>query len=207
LNAHGTANTGPAHSYFEYWVNGASSHKATDTRQWPSGASGPFNEKVDRLYAGKTYLFRVCGADDGAGSAVCAQTRQFTTSAPVQDSVVGSWAPSPHFEGGVNAHSGPAGQNAHGTASLRWSFATFTGDVTCLLVQGNKATVGAVGHTHESAEAKETLLLTVVDGGPSGTDTIHPAITEGSTTPPSCANAPFDGQIDLEDDLVVNDAP
>jgi hypothetical protein len=208
LNARGTADNGPAHSYFEYWPSGGA-HSATDTRRWPSGASGPFSEKVDRLYAGKTYLFRVCGADGGSGgTAVCAQTRQFATPAPVQDSAVGFWSTSPGFEGGVNAHSGPIGQNAHGTASLRWSFDTFTGNVTCLLVQGNKATVGAVGHTHESADAKETLLLTVVDGGPSGaTDTVLPAITKGSTAPPGCANASFANQIDVDDALTVNDAP
>jgi hypothetical protein len=108
----------------------------------------------------------------------------------------------------VNAHSGPAGQTPTGTASLRWSFDTFAGNVTCLLVAGDKATVGAVGHTYESADAKETLLLTVVDGGPSGaTDSILPAITKGSTTPPSCANASFASQIDVQDDLTVNDAP
>jgi hypothetical protein len=208
LNAKGTANNGPARSYFEYWPNGGSGW-TTDTRQWPSGASGPISEKVTRLYAGKTYFFRACGADGTSGGTfACAQTRQFATPAPVQDSVAGFWNPSPHFEGSVNAHSGPAGQNANGTALLRWSFATFTGNVTCLLVQGNKATVGAVGHTYESADAKETLLLTVVDGGPSGAiDTVYPDITEGSTTPPSCANASFDDQLDAEGDLAVNDAP
>jgi hypothetical protein len=207
LNARGTANNGPAHSYFEYWVNGGSNHRATTTRNWPAGASGPFDEVVNGLYAGKTYLFRVCGRDDSNAFYTCAQTRQFTTSAPVQDSVVGSWGFSPHFNGGVDAHSGPAGQNAQGRVSLRWSFATFIGDVTCLRVDGYRATVGAVGHTYESEDAKETLVLTVVDGGPSGTDSIYPDITEGSTSPPSCANASFDSQIDVEDDLTVNDAP
>jgi hypothetical protein len=188
-------------------VNGGSNHEATDTRQWPSGASGPFSEKVDGLYAGKTYLFRVCGRDEGTVSFVCAQTRQFTTPAPVQDSVVGSWGASPHVNGGVNAHSGPAGQSPQGTMSAREMFDTFTGNVACLLFTGSTARVGGVGHTWDSVDAKETMLLTVVDGGPSGTDTVAVNITPGSTTPPNCANAPSGGTDPGETFLIVNDAP
>jgi hypothetical protein len=207
LNARGTANNGPAHSSFEYWVNGGTNHQATDTRHWPGGTSGPISEKVDGLYAGKTYLFRVCGADDSGGSTACAQIRQFTTSPPVQDSVVGSWGESPHVNGDVDAHSGPAGQNPQGTLSARQLFDTFTGSVTCVHVTGYTATVGGVGHPWELPSANETMLLTVVDGGPSGTDTVKVAITPGATTPPSCATA-LSGTTDPGNTLLtVNDAP
>jgi len=207
LNARGTADNGAAHSYFEYWVNGTSGRvRATNTRHWPSGASGPFSEKVAGLYASKTYLFRVCGADDSGGSNACAQTRQLTTGAPVQDSVVGDWSPSASFNGAVNAHAG------QGTLAARSGFDTFTGTVTCLVVAGSKASVGAVGHTWDSADAKESMILGVVDGGPSGTDTVGVSITRGSTTPPTCP-APTSGGQDIGspgtfgNDIVINDAP
>jgi hypothetical protein len=188
-------------------VDGTVNHRASDARHWPSGASGPFSEKVAGLYAGKTYSFRVCGGDDSAGSDVCAQTRQFTTSAPVQDSLVGSWGSSPGVNGAVNAHSGPAGQNPQGTLAARQLFDTFTGNVTCLKVAGNKATVGGLGHPVDAPSANESMLLTVVDGGPSGTDTVAVAITRGATTPPSCANGVSGGSDPGDSQLVVNDAP
>lgn len=207
LHASGTANHGPAQSHFEYWVNGATNRDSTATRHWPDGASGPFSERVGGLYASKTYLFRLCGSDDGGGAPVCAQTRQFTTSAPVKDTLTGSWGFSPHFNGRVDASSGPVGQSPQGTFEARQEFDTFTGNVTCLLVSGNKATVGGVGHTWDSPAANETAIVTVVDGGPSGTDTIGVVITPGGTTPPNCATAPPGGRDDGDTALVVNDAP
>jgi hypothetical protein len=188
-------------------VTGATNHRATDPRHWPSGASGPFSEKVAGLYAGNTYSFRLCGGDDGAGSDVCAQTRHFTTSAPVQDSLVGSWGDSPHVNGAVDARSGPAGQSPEGTLAARQLFDTFTGNVTCLKVAGSKATAGGVGHPVDAPTANETMLLTVVDGGPSGTDTVAVVITPGATTPPSCANGLTGGSDPGNSQLVVNDAP
>jgi hypothetical protein len=153
-------------------------------------------------------VFRLCGSDDSGGPTACAQTRQFTTSAPVQDSLVGYWVPSPHFEGSVNAHSGPAGQNPQGTLAARYTFDAFRGDVTCLKVSGNTATVGGVGYSMDATEPNETMLLTVVDGGPStGSDTISLAITPGTSRPPSCANPLSGGTDPGATYLVVNDAP
>jgi hypothetical protein len=121
---------------------------------------------------------------------------------------VGTWGSSPHVNGYVNAHSGPAGQSPQGTMSVRQLFDTFTGNVTCLQVVGNKATVGGVGHPWDLPDANETMLATVVDGGPSsGTDTVAVSITQGATTPPSCANALSGGTDPGETFLVVNDAP
>jgi len=53
------------------------------------------------------------------------------------------------------------------------------------------------------------MIFTVVDGGPTGRDTLgrHPA---ESSTPPDCASASFDQQLELSDAqgaFVVNDAP
>jgi hypothetical protein len=153
----------------------------------------------------------VCGSNDGDHAGGCAQTRTFTTPAAVDDSVAGSWPNSPSFDGSVDARSGPAGQNPRGTISARVSFQAFTGSVTCLLVVGNHATVGAAGNVPGQPNAKETMVTTIVDGGPSGTDTVDPSITEGSTTPPVCN--PFSGSGTnvnfgrYAGEIVVNDAP
>jgi len=209
LNAHGTANNGPAISYFEYWPTGNLSRWRTGLRHWPAGASGSFSDDIDGLYASQNYQFHLCGADDDTGgSEVCAQTREFTTGPPVQDSLTGTWGFSNSFNGTVDAHSGPAGQNPSGTMSARVSFDSFAGNVTCLLVSGRTAKVGAVGHTLDSADAKETMTLSVLDGGPDGTgDKVAVVITAGSTTPPSCAAAPAPSRGTLGERLVVNDAP
>jgi hypothetical protein len=211
LNARGTADNGPATSHFEFWITGSTRVRWTDDRHWPAGASGPFFEKVSPLAASSSYSFRVCGSNDGDHAGGCAQTRTFTTAAAVEDSAVGSWPNSPHFDGSVNAHSGPSGQNAHGTISARVSFQAFTGSVTCLLVAGNHATVGAVGNYPGEPGAKETMIATIVDGGPSAADTVNPSITEGSTTPPVCN--PFTGSGTTVNfgpyagEIVVNNAP
>jgi hypothetical protein len=126
--------------------------------------------------------------------------------------VVGNWPNSHGFEGFVNAHSGPAGQKPNGSIFARVSFSAFTGSVTCLLVNGNHATVGAVGNYPGQPAAKETMLTTVVDGGGSGTDSVNPSITEGTTTPPNCSSGSFGSQVNVAfgpyaGELIVNNAP
>jgi hypothetical protein len=212
LNARGTANNGPATSHFELWIIGSTNRvRWTADRHWPAGASGPFSEKVAPLAASTGYSFRVCGSNDGDHAGACAQTRTFTTGSAVEDSVAGSWPNSPSFDGSVNTRSGRSGQSPDGSIAARVSFQAFTGSVTCLLVQGNRATVGAVGNVPGQPEAKETMVTTIVDGGPSGTDTVHPIIAAG-TTPPSCASASFASQTNVTfgpyaGELIVNDAP
>ena len=215
LNARGTADKGPATAWFEYWLTASSVHRQTDPVHVPAGASGAFWTNVSGLAANSGYSFRFCGRDDSAsGGGVCAQTLTFKTAAPVEDAAVGSWTPSPHFNGAVNAHSGPAGQNPRGDVSMVDAptvFNAFKGTVSCLAVQGNRAAVGAIGretledgHTTRPA----TLLLTIVDGGAAAGDTLGRQQVTGST-PPSCAGASFDQQTSLgsTDELVVNDAP
>jgi hypothetical protein len=216
LNARGTANNGPASSSFAYWISGTTGRvRGTDERHWPAGASGPFSEKIKGLYASKQYSFRLCGSDDSGGLDACAQTRTFTTRPAVDDSVVGEWGSSPHFYGTIDAHSGPSGQSPRGKI---WRFSgvgnspsLFEGFVICVAVSGDRAAVGAVGHETVQDPPNwhpATLLATVVDGGPSGDDTLSLVLQQGST-PPSCANASFGNQPNLlwPDDVVVNDAP
>jgi hypothetical protein len=213
LNARGTANNGGAHSWFEYWQTGSSQHRTEGSTNWPAGASGPFSTKVSGLAANASYSFRVCGYDIGATSSACAQTRTFKTAPPVEDGVIGWWNLSPHRLGTVDAHSGPAGQSPRGYLEdvyAPFSYSSFRGYVTCLAVSGNRAAVGAVGQERldTGADNPVTLLVTIVDGGPTGSDTIGRQQAAGST-PPSCANASFSQQVDFGSaaGLVVNDAP
>jgi hypothetical protein len=212
LHARGTANNGAATSWFQYWETGSSQKAETEFRHWPAGASGPFSAKVTGLAANRAYSFRVCGFDDNNLSVVCGQTRAFKTTAATEDSVTGSWDVSPHLNGTVDAHSGPAGQSPHGSVSDVYApitYNAFQGFVTCLAVDGNKAAVGAVGQaTGEDGQTKQpaTLLLTIVDS-PAG-DTLG-RDQEGGSTPPNCATASFDqqGSLGSASTLIVNDAP
>lgn len=203
LNAQGTANNGPATSWFEYWVTGPNPVKTTTTRHWPAGVSGPFSEKVTGLYMSTSYSFRVCGKDDSGGAPACAQTRTFRTALGNYDSVVGSWFPSPHFEGSVDARTSASG--ALGTIRARDGFSTFTGGVSCLLFVGNRVAVGALGSAIDDPTAKETLLGAITDGGPGAPDALKVGIQAG-TTAPNCSSATFENLRNIAGagDLVVN---
>jgi hypothetical protein len=149
LNAKGTANNGPAYSYFEYWKTSAPATKTqTVTRHWQAGTSGPFGEGVTGLSADTDYSFRVCGNDEGQ-SAVCAQTLAFKT-APDHDSVHGvldihaGMAGFHHIT--ADASSGPHGENPTGTVT----FDGTTYPVTCLKIDTASGFAGprsAVGYS------------------------------------------------------------
>jgi hypothetical protein len=198
LHARGTANNGDAQSYFEYWITGAAQRSTSPPFRWPAGASGPFSWKAEGLISGTQYSFRMCGRDLSAAEFVCAQTRSFTTLAPTEDEVWGEWFSGPAFNGRIRAKSGPAGENPSGSLST----STFTGFVTCLAVAGNRAAIGAVG---ENA----AMLMTVIDGGPTGTDSAAIA-TSPAPIRPNCASASFANQTPIPPEdggLVVTDAP
>jgi hypothetical protein len=221
LNGHGTANNGRAHSYFQYWLTGSERDplRAGD-HDWPAGASGPINAKVTNLAAGSSYSFRLCGSDINAegegGPQICAQTRTFTTKAPVEDALRGgSWAGCcSHVD--IDAKSAPNGTNARGSVSWYRRSSTspdpprlFSGVVTCLAVDGSRAAVGAVGKWTQngSPDANATFLITIVDGRTVG-DTYNEVETAGSALP-NCATASFAHQGQLIDpgaDFIVNDA-
>jgi hypothetical protein len=222
LNAHGTADKGRAHSYFQYWLTGTTDPERmfrTGDQDWPSGASGPFGKKATGLAAGSSYSFKVCGwdyvAENEGGPVVCAQVRTFTTKPPVEDSVVGKYGfgRSNHYE--VDAHSSPSGAAPRGTLyeydSGDLQFASFTGNVTCLVVKGSAAAVGAVGTFRDfnGTQRTQSRLWTVVDGRV-GLDTFNSVGAEGSSAP-NCATASFANQHTLNEpmsrtDFIVNDA-
>ena len=220
-NGHGTANNGRAHSYFQYWLTGSERDpfRAGD-HDWPAGASGPISAKVTNLAAGSSYSFELCGYDINAegegGPKVCAQTRTFTTKAPVEDSVRGGFWAGCCSRFDVDAKSAPNGTNSRGSVSWHRSSSSlpdpprrFTGLVTCLAINGSRAAVGAVGHWAQQGwpDANATFLITIVDGR-AEEDTYHEIETAGSALP-NCATASFANQNTLLDptaDFIVNDA-
>jgi hypothetical protein len=151
---------------------------------------------------------------------------------PTQDTAVGSGdvfslLPRPPFPPqsfhvfgfDFNAASGPAGENPTGEVSPltfgeRAGFRSFTGNVTCLAVSGNRAAIGAAGIDHITG-LPAVALMTVVDGGPanSGLDTFNAG--EGLVLPPpepqptpDCPAASFSDQHAVTNgDIVVQDAP
>ena len=219
LNAHGTANSGPASAYFEYWVdNGAQPPgpvQQTDPAHFPNGADGFFSQKVTGLTPDTSYSFRLCGSDDGGGPPVCVQTRSFKTF-PVEDSVTGHFDVGPAAQGTIDAHSGSSGENPRGHVHYHGSidgWQEFDGDVTCVAVNGSRGAVGAVGQgtplDDPSNPRPATLLVSVVDGNDTSSDSIGGVFADGST-PPDCATASFTGLIDVsppENELFVRDAP
>ncbi len=150
--------------------------------------------------------------------------------APSQDSVAGTGdvfieVPRDPLPPGVfhlfgfnfSATSGPAGENPTGQVSSltfgeRFGFEEFTGTVTCVVVSGNRAAIGATGSSSLGAPA--VALMTVVDGGPanSGLDTFN-AVRQIVFPPPAppptldCSTASFSDQHTVTSgDVVVHDA-
>jgi hypothetical protein len=221
LNGHGTANNGRVHSYFYYWLTGSERDPfGAGGHDWPAGASGPISAKVTNLAAGSSYSFKLCGYDINAegegGPEICAQTRTFTTKAPVEDAVRGGFWAGCCSRFDVDARSAPNGTSSRG--SVRWYRSSssspdpprlFTGLVTCLVVNGSRVAVGAAGHWSQrgSPDADATFLITIVDGR-AEEDTYHEVETAGSALP-NCGTASFANQnilIDPTADFIVNDA-
>ncbi len=200
LHAQGTANNGEAQSAFELWPTGSPTRPVSTGQgfRWPAGASGPFSAKVEGLYPSTNYSFRICGRDLEGGPFICAQTRTFTTKAATQDELWGGFFGSPSFNGYARAKSGPNGENASGHLSA----SDFNGFVTCLRVTGNRAAVGGVG-------SNSAMLMTVVDNGPTGTDTVQRSVAPVAIAP-NCAAASFANQVPVATDsegFIVIDAP
>jgi hypothetical protein len=216
LNARGTANSGPAFSHFEYWLTGSTQeHLTVAAGSWPAGASGPFSKTVTNLSADADYSFRVCGRDQDAQENSCAQTRTFKTPPAVEDSVEGGFFHACCASLYVDATSGPSGENAHGSMSMSEFPAfspgrEFTGFVTCLLVDGRSAAVGAVGQWREYGTQRVdpypgSLRVGIVDGHLSA-DKLG-SRTQGGASPPNCASETFTGLFESNENFfVVNDA-
>jgi hypothetical protein len=224
LRAHGTTNSGPAQSWFEYWPVGAQAGNVGRTRtyDWPGGIenapkqvflSGYFPEPpyFEGLYPSTEYAYRICGHDVGK-STVCAQTVTFTTWGPTNDRV--------DLEtGSANGHSVSMNAQVRGAEGpggllhIRAGFEQWFGDVTCMSLSGTTATIGAVGHRSRFDNPNPNVgtlgraTVTVKDAryGP-GADTLAYTYSDGSA-PPSCAT-PLSGNAGLpEQRITVIDAP
>jgi hypothetical protein len=203
LTADGTANAGDAHVYFEYWPTAQpASVFATIGKDVPGGSSGKYSEPTANsfrgLAPGTEYSYRVCAKDQGVPNGACAQTRTFTTVLPAGDLVRGDYMTvlgGIDHSASVDAHSDASGANAGGTMTLPGDkkpspSGTFSGNVTCLRVQGNRATVGAVGSDNGQPT---TALFEVVDNDAlwiGGADQVDWTETPGSTAP-DCSTGSF----------------
>jgi hypothetical protein len=200
LNGRGTANNGPARSWFEY-TDPSGFIDRTPLRHWPAGASGPFSERVTNLFVAAQYSFRLCGEDEGIFQTVCAQTRTFRTPPFAGDYVQGHFTTlGPLQDRRFRARSGPGGENAKGEVRFfaGSGFEAFS-PVTCLKVSNNRAIIGTV-------EADLTFpRLWAVQDGPDGFGS-----REAPTNPPNCSSLTFDqiGQAPTDrNDVVVHDEP
>jgi hypothetical protein len=216
LNAKGTANNGGVLTKFQYELTGrVGDPLEVAGGHFPAGASGPFSAKVFHLAAGSTYTFRMCGKDDSEDEYICAQTRTFTTPPPVEDSVYGGWFSGCCISFGVDARSGPSGENTRGT--MGWhegptindqTERTFTSDeITCMDVDGTRAVVAAVGivHTEPSGEDNLTSTVATIVDGRTQVDTFNKVSPSNVSF---CSDASFDNQTALgsQFEFVVNDA-
>jgi hypothetical protein len=223
LNAHGRTDDTSAHFYFRYANQEAdlptATAKRTPTRTIPAhrpdnGEFGYFGENVTGLSPGRNYFFELCGGDDKPGAPDWCGGRQrfFTNPSSSQDSVVGSMFAGfgPYFNQFVfNAASGPQGQNADGWFQFlyRNGGGSYEARVTCLHVDGHRATVGEV--RREPDGSLIGTVWTVTDDGPSGSGSGRiNSINLVQQLPPDCANASFDNQTAaVSGSVVVHDAP
>jgi hypothetical protein len=116
----------------------------------------------------------------------------------------GSPIPGDNTQINLDAHSGPAGENPAGLAaiSLRQSF--LGGPVTCLHVEGNRATIAGGGPT-----VPAPYLFVVEDNAASGRPDLFAAVPLPFDQPPltDCSiDVPAPNQPIIGGDLVVHDA-
>jgi hypothetical protein len=193
LNGRGTANHGPAYTFFRVQKFGVPLPPTFDTptRQWPAGASGPFSEKLTGLETATDYYYKLCGADAGE-QPVCANSQSFATRGPDgQDSVLGSWRVRQSADpsgGRAQARSDPSGANPRGSLEITEvtdHLHDFTGFVTCLRVEGNKATVGAVGldQDENGTDHPSTAIASFLDRAQGDLFSIE---LQPGSTPPDC---------------------
>jgi hypothetical protein len=105
----------------------------------------------------------------------------------------------------IDAHSGPRGENATGTATFGARATMFGGPVTCLSVNGNRAVIGG----DSAFVGPEGYLFVVVDNsatgvGPDLFGVVFPPPAVAPTTCPSNLDGPLEAAV--SGDLVVHDA-
>lgn len=99
---------------------------------------------------------------------------------------------------GFSAHDGPNGPSGHvRTRNLEVPFGEFLGHVTCLVVDGNMATIGYRVEKTEtgSTEGQGRLLFVVDNGNPKGGTPVDLARGGNTTTPETCRDEVPDGPL------------
>ena len=214
LNGRGTADDGPAFTFFRVQRFGIPLPAPVDTptRQWPAGASGPFSEKLTGLKPATDYSYRLCGGNAGE-QPVCANSKSFATRGPDgEDSVLGAWrkrASADPTGGSVSAHSDPSGANPRGSLEITEvtdQLHVFKGFVTCLRVQDAHATLGAVGldQDQDGNDHPFTARMSIDDNGQAD---LYSYVLEPGSARPDCSQdlAAVNGA--LISTLVVTDNP
>jgi hypothetical protein len=196
LHGRGTADQGSTPVWFQYWPTARPDEVTKLDVQTFGGETGPVSKGTHTLAIATNYSFRMCGSDQTIPQGACAQTRTFTTLQPAGDLVRGNFFAQiggVGHDGTVEARSDTGGAHPGGTITLPVEntdegFVKFSGAVTCVLVQGNRAAVGAVGTL---GTAPRAVLLSVIDQAPypGGDQTTWTEVT--GATPPNCSTASF----------------
>ena len=194
LRGQGTANNGPASSYFEYSTKReplpGQARPRTPTRSWPAGASGPISERVSDLLVASRYSFRLCGADRGA-TPVCAQTRTLTTPTPTGDYVKGSFSgpAAPPGPPTPSASTPAADPTARTQRDVKFTLAgqTRTDTVVCLRTSPIFARIGSSATTTAPSYTRSRRLPRNRSAGPPARfptrPTATPALSNGYRIP------------------------
>jgi hypothetical protein len=109
----------------------------------------------------------------------------------------------------VNAKSGPSGEDARGRFSVNHEgFYAVRGEVTCLSVVGNRATVGGeITQAQGELEGFEGFgILIIVEDNGEGDEPNDGVISSVVATPPEQCSVPFEVRPIEQGDYIVHDA-
>jgi hypothetical protein len=203
--------------YIEYGTTPARAER-TPTRMidFTAGAIHQVSEPVNGLTAEGIYHYAVCAEDgENPGDPFCSREQRFVATDRDFVSAHGCWV-CQFVEFDVEARSGPSGENPSGQGSLflRSQLELFQGNITCLTVTANKATIGL-----SDAPFNQHARLYVQDNGSPAPFRDFVGWERLAAPPTSCptptdANFPHvqtplgTGIIGIESgDIVVQDAP
>ena len=192
------ANTvdGATSYHFEYGLTSAyGSSTAVRSQVVVAGTRSAVDEQVTGLAEATRYHYRLCAVDvDGHG--LCGADTTVTTDAG-HDSVVGQgWIILDGTNrialgsGVMDAHSDADGTNATGRASAspgpHTPFFDDVGDVTCLRVEGNRASIGFLTDAVDPPAANERypLMVFIEDNGSSGDRWTERSLSSPATSCP-----------------------
>jgi hypothetical protein len=212
--------TGSLSYWFEYGpTRELGSRTASGSLTFTSAGTKPVSQTVFGLEEGTTYFYRLCARNpDGGG--MCGAAQVFTTTSG-RDSVNGLGVSFEIPELGhhvgtiIDASSLPDGTDVEGHASTSPGTAYFRlpdeGEVTCLRVDGNRASVGFVADlsVYDPSLPMVNVLVHVQDGGVTNDLFIVSHVAEEPTTcpDPDVAFATELPQFTTRGDLVVHDHP